>query len=246
MTAFDPHLIEPAILSAGQRDEMFALMHQYYANMDRAAFDRDLDEKRWVIYLSSPDTGRLCGFSTQTLLEVTVDSRPVRALYSGDTIMDQQHRASTALTRWWGRLALSLIDAHGGEDLYWFLISKGYKTYRFLPVFFNAFYPRFDVPTPPGVLRIVDALSTQKFPFNFDSARGIIRAQEGGCRLREGVAEISEQRLTDPHVRFFVEMNPGHAKGDELCCLAPLTRENFKAAAYRAIGSEDVSFTVPP
>lgn len=245
MSALDPHLIEPANLSAGQRDEMFTMMNQYYANMDRAAFDRDLEEKRWVIYLSSPETGRLCGFSTQTLLEVTVDSRPVRALYSGDTIMDQQHRASTALTRWWGRLALSLIDEHGGEDLYWFLISKGYKTYRFLPVFFNEFFPRFDRPTPRASARILEALAAHKFPASFEPARGIIRAQHGGCRLREGVAELSPQRMEDPHVRFFVKANPGHAKGDELCCLAPLTRENFKAAAYRAIGSEAGGFMAP-
>jgi hypothetical protein len=37
-------------------------------------------------------------------------------------------------------------------------------------------------------------------------------------------------------VRFFIERNPGHARGDELCCLAPLTRENFTRAAYRTIG----------
>jgi hypothetical protein len=59
--------------------------------------------------------------------------------------------------------------------------------------------------------------------------------------LRSGVAEITEQRLRDPHVRFFAERNPGHASGDELCCIAPLTRENFTPAAYRVIGSTPVS-----
>jgi hypothetical protein len=46
----------------------------------------------------------------------------------------------------------------------------------------------------------------------------------------------SPDRLRDPFVRFFVERNPGHARGDALCCLAPLTRANFTPAAYRVIG----------
>ena len=41
------------------------------------------------------------------------------------------------------------------------------------------------------------------------------------------------ERLRDPHVRFFHGRNPDHARGDELCCLAPLTRANFTPAAYR-------------
>jgi len=45
-------------------------------------------------------------------------------------------------------------------------------------------------------------------------------------------------------VRFFVERNPGHACGDELCCLAPLTRANFTPAAHRVIGPEPVSVEV--
>ena len=52
------------------------------------------------------------------------------------------------------------------------------------------------------------------------------------------VADVTPERLRDPHVAFFVRRNPGHARGDELCCLAPLTRANFTPAAYRVIGPE--------
>src|SRR5205823_6261147 len=103
----------------------------------------------WVIQLIDPVTDALCGFSTQALLDVDVAGRrPVKALFSGDTIIDRGHWGVSALTRVWGRLALSLIDALPSTELYWFLISKGYKTYRFLPVFFREFYPRHDAPTP--------------------------------------------------------------------------------------------------
>ena len=64
----------------------------------------------------------------------------------------------------------------------------------------------------------------------------MIKAVAGKDYLRDDIAPITAERLTDPHVRFFVERNSGHAQGDELCCLAPLTRANFTPAAYRVIG----------
>jgi hypothetical protein len=229
-------LANVAELSAHQRDAMFALLDRHYANVQRPVFDADLAEKRWVVLVSDPATGRLCGFSTQRLVQANAECRPVTALFSGDTIIDREHWGDQALTHVWGRLALSLIDRHGGEELYWFLISKGYKTYRFLPVFFREFYPRHDAPTPRRVQSALDTLARARYPQDYDDTGGVIRASARQYWLREGLADIRPERLADPHVRFFQARNPGHRRGDELCCLAPLTRANFTRAAYRVIG----------
>lgn len=231
-------------ITAEQRQAMFLLMDRHYANVRRSIFDADLDEKRWVILIHAGNTGSLCGFSTQTLLEAEVDGRPITALFSGDTIIDRDHWGDPALTHVWGRLALSLIDSLPGRELYWFLISKGYKTYRFLPLFFHAFYPRHDMPTPPRIAAVLDALGRGRFQEDYDAAAGLVRAGPYQYRLRDDVAQVTAQRLQDPHVRFFQERNPGHVHGDELCCLAPLTRANFTRAAYRVIGPEPVSLVV--
>src|SRR5262249_17008954 len=117
-------------ITSVQRDAMFALMDRHYEGVRREAFERDLDEKRWVIQILH-QRGGLCGFSTQMLLEVRVSGRPVSALFSGDTIIDRAHWGDSALMHVWGRLALRLIDEQPDAELYWFLVSKGYKTYRF-------------------------------------------------------------------------------------------------------------------
>jgi len=38
-------------------------------------------------------------------------------------------------------------------------------------------------------------------------------------------------------VQFFARANPGHGQGDELVCVAPLTRANFSRTAERLIAS---------
>lgn len=225
-------------LTAQQRGRMFALMTQYYDHVDLDEFETDLDEKDWVIEVADPATGELLGFSTQMVLTVPQRSGPVRALFSGDTIMDRRVRQRNPLTRLWGRLALSLIDEYAGEDLYWFLISKGYKTYRFLPLFFHEFYPCRDTPTPPRIAERIDALGHFKYPATYDPAAGIVRAGENACRLRSGAADVTSERLRDGHVAFFCARNPRHQLGDELCCLAPLTRANFTNTAWKAIDAD--------
>ena len=238
------NLVATADLSGDQRDAMFALMDRHYVNVQRPIFDADLDEKQWVIQVCDPNNGSLRGFSTQRLLDVEVEGRPVKTLFSGDTIIDREHWGDQALVHVWGRLALTLIDAHAGAELYWFLISQGYKTYRFLPIFFHEFYPRYDVSTPNRILTVIGALARSRYGEEYDTATNVIRATSRQYRLRNGVADITSERLNDPHVRYFQTHNPGHGRGDELCCLAPLTRANFTRAAYRVIGPDPVALEV--
>ena len=230
-------IVEVAELSPRSRDEMFALIGRHFDGMSRPTFETDLDEKQWVIQLLDSATGAIRGFSTQVLWELDVDGRRVSAVYSGDTIVDRDHWGSNLLAQLWGQFVISLIDERPDAELVWFLISMGYKTYRFLPVFFREFYPRHDAPTPRWAKAIIDAAARRKYASSYDASAGIIRAGPEACRLRAGVAEVTAGRLRDPHVRFFAQRNPGHARGDELCCIAPLKRANFTKVAHRLLRS---------
>jgi hypothetical protein len=227
-------------VTSTRRDAMYALMDRHYENVRRSTFDADLDEKQWVIELRDPATDELCGFSTQRLIEQEVDGRSVIALFSGDTIISPDRWGDNALAHVWGRLALSVIDAHPDTELYWFLLSKGYKTYRYLPLFFHEFFPSSDRPVPSRIRSVLDALASSRYPNSYDSHAGIVRADATKDRLRPGIADVCDGRMNDRHVRFFVERNPGHERGDELCCLAPLTRDNFTRAAWRVINLDSV------
>jgi hypothetical protein len=113
-----------------------------------------------------------------------------------------------------------------------------------LPLFFREFYPRHGSPTPVAARAVIDALAGARYPRQYDAVHGIIRATPHQYRLRPGLADVSPERLRDPHVCFFHASNPGHARGDELGCLAPLTRANFTPAAHRVIGPNPVAVEV--
>ena len=225
-------------LSQESREQMFRLMQECYSNVDRDFFEHDLERKRWII-LVCDHVGEIHGFSTQTIIETRVDNRSVSALFSGDTVISREYWGKNPLFQIWGHLALSLIDQFPDQDLYWFLVSKGFRTYRILPLFFYEFWPRFDRKTPHAFQQIINRFGGQAFPNRFDMDAGVISAGVADYHLREGVDEINEQRKRDPNLCFFERLNPGHTRGDELCCLATLTRENFRPAAYRVIGAPE-------
>ncbi|MBI1881739.1 MAG: hypothetical protein HYR94_26475 [Chloroflexi bacterium] len=225
----------PGELIPPQRERMAALLARYFVNVSQPQFEQDLAEKEWVILLTDAATGQIQGFSTLMRLCVTVDKQPVVAFFSGDTIIAHEYWGEAELPRLWGRHVFSLAETISDARVYWFLISSGYKTYRFLPVFFREFYPTYLRPTPPAVKRILDALARSKFPSEYDAERGIVRFTKA-APLRPGVAEVTQRRLNDPHVAFFISANPSHAHGDQLPCLVELTRSNITPAGRRMLG----------
>ena len=219
-------------LAGAEIREMFALFQACYEGATDALFRRDLNEKQWVILLRDGETQAIQGFSTLAAYETVCHGQRLGVIYSGDTIIHPAYWGTPELPRAWIKTVLN-IGQQLPKPLYWLLISSGYKTYRFLTVFFKEFYPRYDRPTPPNIRALMRHLAGERFGTDYDPERGIVRFARGATPLRPGVAELSDKRLQDPQVAFFVAQNPGHAQGDELVCLAHLHPDNFTAAGRR-------------
>lgn len=229
-------IIARSLLQDTDIQAMLALHRRYFAAVQEATFRRDLAGKDWVILLREAD-GVLAGFSTQKLITLTEGGRPRRFLFSGDTIVAHQHWRQPGLAGGFGHLMQRLIERHGEGDLYWFLISKGFRTYRFLPVFFNSFYPGPDRSEDERrrYKPLLDLVAARQFGAAYDAASGIVRAGGAADRLRDEWGGVDPYRLNDPHVAFFVRANPGWQGGDELACLAPISGANLNAVARRVI-----------
>lgn len=211
---------------------MFELFQDHYENAAFDTFERDLNAKNWVILLRDRESDSIQGFSTLAFYQSLVDGDPLGVVYSGDTVIRPDYWGTFELPRTWIR-AVMRIGAGLSQPLYWLLISSGYKTYRFLPVFFEEFYPRYDRPTPSEVQQLIHHLAGERFGSEYHPGLGIVRFSDGATPLRPEVAQIGEKRLKDPHVAFFVEKNPGHVQGDELVCLTRIHPDNFAPAGLR-------------
>jgi len=224
-------VIARASLSEPEVAAMYAIFEEHYAATTCEIFRRDLATKNWVVRLFD-ETNVLQGFSTMAIYETCALGKKMSVVYSGDTIIRPAFWGTPELPRTWIRAVLEITQTMP-QPLYWLLISSGYKTYRFLPVFCKEFFPRYDRPTPPGLQLLMDELASERFGVEYFPDQGIVRFQNGASPLRAGVAEITPERLADPHIAFFAARNPGHIHGDELVCLAQIHPDNFAAPVRR-------------
>jgi hypothetical protein len=204
-------------LDATELERMWTLFADSYAGARRDVFARDLSEKHHVIVLKDA-SGVLQGFST--LLKLEVEGACV--VFSGDTIIAPGFWGQTALQRAFIWYLMAQRHARPSVPVYWFLITKGYRTYLLISRYFPNHWPRHDAPLPPPEASLLDVLCRDKFGAAWDRDAGLLRyaGQGDAVRLSAQLADVPKRLHDDPDVRFFLETNPRWAEGDELCCLA--------------------------
>jgi hypothetical protein len=225
-----------ADVDAPTRERMCALLGAHFTGVSRRSFEEDLAAKTAVILLEDAG-GVLRGFSTLLVYDTTAADRPLTVVYSGDTIVERPWWGSPTLARTWIQSVRRLTASAGSSsaasaELYWLLLTSGFRTYRFLPVFYRSFFPRFDVETPARTQAIVDAVASAQFGQQYDRGRGIVRLARPQV-LAGDLLAVPAGRDFDPHVRFFLERNPGYVQGDELVCLTRIDDANLTPAGLR-------------
>ena len=212
-------------------EEMFAVFNENFAQASLEIFRRDLNGKDLVILLRDEQC-RIQGFSTLALHETEFEAQKISVVYSGDTIIRKEYWGTPQLPSAWIKTVLEK-SADMQQPLYWLLISSGYKTYRFLSIFYKVFYPHYACPTPPHIQSLINHLASQRFGDDYLPELGVVRFKVGATPLRDGVAEITAERLQDPHVAHYIKINPYHHQGDELVCITQVHLDNLTPAGRR-------------
>jgi hypothetical protein len=215
------------------RDAMFALLAAHFVGVDRLTFERDLDEKTSAILLED-GSGGLRGFSTILVYESRAGGAPISVIYSGDTIVERAWWGSPVLARTWIDAALRVAPAGDPRDVYWLLLTSGFRTYRFLSVFFRDFYPRFDTAARPGEVESIHLLARERFGQQYDPAAGVVRFARPQV-LAPDLVTLPEGRMPDPHIAYFLARNPGFVFGHELVCLTRIDERNLTPAGRRMV-----------
>jgi len=221
-------------LDGATRAGMLALLACHFDGVREGDFALDLEEKDQAMLIRT-DAGALVGFSTFKVWRTRVLGRPWRVLFSGDTIVAPEAWRSPVAVRTWLRAALALARA-APEPLDWFLLSSGHRTFRAMTTVFREHFPSAE----GGSARLRDRLqlhARERYGDRFDPLRGVVRLERSVHRLRPGVGDVTADRLRDPAVALFAALNPGHAEGDELCCLCPVDELNLTRAGRRFLGA---------
>src|SRR5579872_3127607 len=187
VAATTARLMPRAELTPGDLAGMFGLLSDHFEGVTREQFNQDTAEKNWILLIERAE--RLVGFSTILAYETFFEGAPCSVIYSGDTIVAPEAWNASTLPRAWIESVVRLREHYPRGPYLWMLITSGFRTYRFLPLFWREFYPRFDVATPEKSRLLIDYLADEKFGEQYDSHTGIVRLKNSQ-RLRGALSEI--------------------------------------------------------
>lgn len=219
-------------ISPAEADRLYELMSEHFAAVDRAHFEHDLREKEWVFLVLEHGTERIVGFSTLMSLRTEIDGEPLVAWFTGDTVIAPEHWGDRGFIRTVGKHMFALRKSLGDGAVYWVLLTCTNRSYRLMPGMFENYHPRRDAATSRDWLRKLEALVRMKFPDEYDAEKSVVTLKNPTHVLGDRAA-ISERHLAEPDVEFFVQVNPGYARGDYLACFTLLSFDNVNRLGRR-------------
>jgi hypothetical protein len=237
-TELKHEIVFPRDLSAGDRLAMYGLMAENYRDVTPRDFERDLDKKDVAAVLRSGD-GSVRGFTTFALNPGGYRAEDHDILFSGDTIIDPAYWGSLEMMRGFTVGVGRILGGLGGpassgaprRRLFWLLTSKGHRTYMLMALFCKVFHPCHAGGEPEELREIARRCGRLLYPAHWQEETGVLRHSGKNGPLKHELVQGTYERRQNPHVRFFLDANPGFAEGDELLCVAELHPDNSRRSA---------------
>ena len=225
------HLLKVQDLSAENKNDLYRLMQQNYNAVSLDLFLSDLAKKEFAGIIKD-EQGVIQGFTTFAINPNNTGTANYNIIFSGDTILDPAHWGSQIMMQGWCETVGSFIAAEPSKKWYWYLMSKGHRTYLYLPIFFESYYPAPD-PSPheAALKKIATEVSPKLFGTCWLPDEGIVRFDQSLGELKTELAQGTFQKSKSRNIGFFLEKNPGFYRGDELICIAEIHPGNMKRSA---------------
>jgi len=237
-------LIAAPEVTPTMRKAMYSIHSSYFQNTDMARFTSDLNEKDWVLQLLD-NKEQTIGFTTIQIRTTQWRGDCIRYIFSGDTIVERAYWQSNLLIPAFGAFMMHVFEIDPVVPLFWFLISKGYRTYRILPTYFRNYVPAENDAHDSTILPLLHHIASEKFGTCYKPDKGIVSYTCVKDYMSPDLLIVEETRRKNPHISYFIGRNPGFIRGDELACLARVSPDNLTPIAHRILRNSKKLLQVP-
>lgn len=199
--------------------QMYSIYSKYYKNTKWKIFLNDLSKKSGAFVIRRKSDKKIVGFSTVVNYPIQAGGKKAIGVFSGDTIIEREYWGARVLQVAFYQYMVRLKITNPFKDVYWLLISKGFKTYLLLSNNVEKYYPNKDSKYH-YLSDVVNDYCNHLFPEYYNSDEQILDFGERYQCLKEGVAEIDEGMiLGNEKISFFEKCNPQWRRGTELPCV---------------------------
>jgi hypothetical protein len=234
MTPRPPRIVtqvtKTARLTQADWDDIWVLTSEFY-DVEREYSEAELRRRQSIATFRME--GVLVGMAALDVYLAEFRGRKLAFIATPHVLIREHWRGRNLVQKLGARTFLAARLRYPFRPIYWFFDTLSYKSYLLLTRNFATYWPRHEEPTPEPRAALIDQLATRIYGPAWRPARGVA-VRSGQKRLRETAAPLVLGPDTSPDLAFFAHANPGHAEGDMLICLCPLTVSNWISVARKA------------
>jgi hypothetical protein len=222
-----------ASLTSALWNQVWGLTQDFF-DTERAYSESELKKFQLIALFWSRGERRLIGTASIDVYPVLFRKRRLVVIYTTHVLLRQEYRGHNLMQRLGMRTFLKTWLRYPFRSVYWFFDTFSYKSYLLLPRNFREYWPRLERKIPEHERALMDQLAVQAYGEAWRPQFGTV-ARSGKKRLRPDAAPLNRNVPLTPELKFFSTANPGHAEGDKLVCLCPLTLSNWFSVGVRAV-----------
>ncbi|MFY9512549.1 MAG: hypothetical protein WAQ05_16400 [Rubrivivax sp.] len=213
-------------------DEIWRLTCRFYAT-ERPWVERRLKSFDELLLFRSRADRQLVGMAAMAEDVITFQGRRVVVIFTQHTVVDPRYRGHNLLQRAAVRRMWRCWLDHPLKPRYWAFDTSSARGYLLLPGNLRDYWPRRNAETPAWEAQFIAEYGSRRYGEAWQGA-GTVRASPKK-RLLPTAAPLRADASRQPELAFFEQRNPGHADGDALLCLVPLTWANAWQLLKRAV-----------
>ena len=217
-------------------DEIWGLTQAYY-DTDRSFIEARLKAHQRLGLFRSRRGGEMVGMASVDVYPEAFHGRELAVIFTSHVLLREEYRGHNLIQKLGLRVFLQARLRYPLRPIYWFFDTFSYKSYLLLSRNMRDYWPRHDQPTPERERALMAHLAERMYGEDWRPAQGIV-ARSGRKQLRPETAPLLADAPNAPDLEFFARTNPGHAEGDMLVCLCPLSAANWLGIAQRALRRE--------
>jgi hypothetical protein len=220
-------------LTPRQIEEMWDLYQYGYEHVDKQTFLNDIKTKNYIFLGLNSETSKVEGFSTVHFFKTKLNKKSYNIIFSGDTIFHPKHWGSRALNKAMAIFMIKNILLSPFTPLVWNLIVSGHRTLLIMAKNCPEYYPNYKTKTPERLEKLRHHIGTLQFPNTYNSKTGIIEFEDATAVFSETLDPKYQEVLKMNEVQYFLSLNPGYRKGNELNMIANMSIKSMLITSYK-------------
>lgn len=219
--------VEPGVLDDPLIVELYEIYARHYRTTPESFTDRIRKGIDLLTIFRTPSGDQIVGFTGLRLRRFELSNGShATTMYLGMSTIESEWRGRLLIQRMVIRMFLELLWLNPREPIYVWSDSLTVRPYLLSARNLAEYYPSPFWETPPQVQEVRQLLGKTYYGDAFDTESGVVHKKVRVLEAHE--LQVDEKSLDDPHVRFYLEQNPGYINGNGLLIIQPATFQNVR------------------